>query len=209
MTSWPTRKLGEKLFSEDVVAYSLYKHYISENSKVFFKLAHNISIKDEREWSYWCAPEIDVIEVLENDTVIGYELKGVRKYKKTEENWPAFYDGIGQAIAYLDLPWVYDNKIKQRRFSGGAFDFVYLVYPRKQKEFPEYENRIFDLLPIGVLIALPSGEFFKAKEAPKNLLFDEQAKKHFLENLHTIEKHSTNSRIFRKIKGDGEEFFQK
>lgn len=208
MKAWSTKKLDTKLFSEDAVAYSLYKNYIVKDSETFFKLAHNISVKNDRGWDYWCAPEVDVIEARKDKAIVAYELKGVQKYKRSEENWPAFYDGIGQALAYLDLPWIYNNKTKGRKFRGGAFDFVYLVYPRKQKEFPDYESRILDVLPIGVFMALPNGEFFEAKEAPKNPLFDEQAKKHFLENLHTIEKHSVNSKIFRKIEGVGEEFFR-
>ena len=205
---YPTKKLGKKLFSEDVITYSLLKNYIPSDSKVFFKLAHNINVKAPRGWDYWCAPEVDVIEVRKDKTIIAYELKGVRRYKKTEENWPAFYDGIGQVVAYLNLPWIYENEAKRRRYNGGAFDFVYLVYPRKTAEFPEYEKEILSLLPIGVLIALPNGNFYEAKKAPQNPLLSQEAKKHFLENLHTIEKHSIGEKIFRKIEQVGKEYFE-
>lgn len=194
-TNWSTKKL----FTEDAVVYSLFKNYIPNDSEVFFKLTHNINIKTPRGWDYWCAPEVDVIEVKKDKTIVAYELKGVRKYKKTEENWPAFYDGIGQTVAYLNLPWIYEIENKKRRYDGGVFDFVYLVYPRKIAEFPEYEREILDLLPIGVLIALPDGKFYEAKTASSNPLLNQGAKEHFLANLQTIEKHSTNSRIFRKI----------
>jgi len=83
MKSWPTKKV---LFSEDAITYSLFKNYILKNSKVFFKFAHNINIKAPRGWDYRCSPEIDVIEVRGDGIVIAYELKGVRRYKETEEN---------------------------------------------------------------------------------------------------------------------------
>ncbi|TET07217.1 MAG: hypothetical protein E3J83_05270 [Candidatus Atribacteria bacterium] len=34
-----------KIFSEDVVSYALYKCYVSKDSRVFFKISHNIDIK--------------------------------------------------------------------------------------------------------------------------------------------------------------------
>ncbi|MCX6813508.1 MAG: hypothetical protein NTV77_03485 [Candidatus Azambacteria bacterium] len=204
INNWPTKKL----FSEDAITYSLYKNHISSDSEVFFKLAHNINVKAPRGWDYWCAPEVDVIEVKKDNTIIAYELKGVRRHKKTEENWPAFYDGIGQAVAYLNLLWIYESAAKKRRYTGGVFDFVYLVYPRDKAEFPEHEREVLDLLPIGILIALPDGKFFKAKEAPQNPLLNQGAKKHFLENVDTIEKHSVRGKIFRKVERAGKLFFE-
>jgi len=214
--TWPTKKLREKevIFSEDIITYALYKNYISKESKVFFKVFQNIDIKTGRDWNYWCAPEVDIIEVKKDGIINAYELKGVRKYKKTEETWPAFYDGVGQALAYLNLPYVSDSKAPEGsierfdKFKGGAFDFVYLVYPRdKIENFPEYEKRIFNLLPIGVIFAIPDGKFGVVKKASRNPLQNEEAKKHFLNNLDTLEKFSLNSRIFRKIKEKGERYF--
>ena len=205
--TYQTKKLGEKLFSEDVVTYSLFNNHIPNDSKVFFKFAHNINVKMPRGWNYWCAPEVDTIEVKKDKTIVAYELKGVRRYKQTEENWPAFYDGIGQAIAYLNLPWVYESEAKRKRYNGGAFDFVYLVYPRKSADFPDDEKEILNLLPIGVLIAMPDGKFYEAKMASKNPLLNLEAKQHFLENLQTIEKPSINGKNFRKIEQVGKEYF--
>ncbi|MDP2752781.1 MAG: hypothetical protein Q8P40_00065 [Nitrospirota bacterium] len=97
------QKLRKIIFSEDVLSYCLYKNCINNESRVFLKFLHNIDIKTKRIWSYWCAPEVDLIEVMKNNTITGYELKGARLRKGTED-FPAFYDGIGQAVAYLDLP---------------------------------------------------------------------------------------------------------
>src|SRR3990172_13232494 len=131
----------EILFNENVISYALYKNYFSIGSKIFFRVSHNIKIG--RNWNYWCAPEVDVIEVTKDNNVIAYELKGERKGRKKivkpkEEspNFPAFYDGIGQVLAYLNLPYVNetDPSPNLNKFNGGAFDFVYLVYAREQSE---------------------------------------------------------------------------
>ena len=203
------RKLGENIFNEDAVCYAFYKNYIAQDSEVFFKLLHNMSFKAPKGWDYWCAPEVDVIEVKKDKTIIAYELKGARKYKEnsTDKNWPGFYDGLGQALAYLDLPKIAENS--EFRSAGGAFDFVYLVHARPQAKFEEYEQKIFNLLPIGFIIALPDGKFVKVYEAKPNPLLGKGTKRHFLDNLHTLEKHSTNSKIFRKICQKGEDYFSK
>lgn len=205
--NWPVKKLGENFFSEDAVCYALYENYISADSKVFFKFAHNIAIKNNRGWDYRCGPEVDVIEIKKDQTIIAYELKGARKHKNGEVNWPGFYDGLGQAIAYLDLPKIWQNNKSQ--FKGGAFDFIYLVNARPQLEFQDYEKRIFNLLPIGFIIALPDGGFEKVKDASSNPLKDKGAREHLLGNLNTLGKYTTDGRIFRRIKEAGEKYFSK
>lgn len=207
--SYPTKKLEEtkKIFNEDAVSYALYKNYIAQDSGVFFKFLHNMSPQKPKGWDYWCAPEVDVIEIKEDTTIIGYELKGARKYKdgSTDQNWPGFYDGLGQALAYLDLPKIVENS--EFRSTGGAFDFVYLVHARPEAKFEEYEQKVFDLLPIGFIIALSDGTFVKVHEAKPNPLRDEETKRHFLSNMHTLEKHSIGSKVFRKINQKGEIYF--
>src|SRR3989344_7784220 len=208
MPSWPTKNLGKNIFNEDAVCYALYKSYIAQDSEVFFKFLHNISSKNPRGWDYWCAPEVDMIEVKKDKTIIAYELKGARKYKdnSADQNWPGFYDGLGQALAYLDLPKIWqDGKFKT---VGGVFDFVYLVHARPDEKFEEFDLKILNLTPIGFITALPDGKFVKVHKAKLNPLREEETKKHFLNNLHTLEKHSTNSKIFRKICQKGEVYFQ-
>lgn len=207
--TYPTKKLENKIFNEDAVCYAFYKNYITQDSEVFFKFFHNMAFKIPRGWDYWCAPEIDVIEVKKDKTIIAYELKGARKYKDNSEdkNWPGFYDGLGQAIAYLDLPKIAENS--KFRSTGGAFDLVYLVHARPTATFEEYERKIFNLLPIGFIIALPDGKFEKVHDAKENPLRDEETKRHFLNNLHTLDKHSIDSKIFRKINQRGEAYFQR
>lgn len=206
MNTWPTKKLGERIFNEDAVCYAFYKNYIAEDSKVFFKFLHNMSPKTPKGWDYWCAPEVDIIEVKNDKTIIAYELKGAQRHKGTEINWPGFYDGLGQALAYLDLPKIVENS--KFRSTGGAFDFVYLVHARPTATLEEYERKIFNLSPVGFIIVLPDGKVVKVHDAKPNPLRDEETKQHFLNNLYTLEKHSAKSKIFRKINEKGEEYFQ-
>lgn len=210
------------IFSEDVISYALYKNYISKESRVFFKVSNNMDIITGRKWNYFCAPDVDAIEVTKDNTLIAYELKGVRRGKKKKikfevrpPDFPAFYEGIGQALAYFNLPYV--NYVNDDpafnincvdKFKGGVFDFVYCVYARVNSEFPEHERRVFNLLPLGVILALPNGEFEKVKEASINPIQNKGAKEHFLANLNTLEKFSTNGKTFRTVKEKGERFFQ-
>jgi len=135
------------------------------------------------ELSYWCVPDLDVIEITKDNKIIAYEIKGVRK-RKNSPKWSSFYEGTGQTLAYLNLPYVTEKEPKTfDKFSGGAFDFVYLVLARDKIEFKEYEKRIFHLLPIGVIFAIPNGEFKIVKDAPQNPTQSKEAKRHFLNNL--------------------------
>ena len=92
--------MNQKIFNEDIIAYALWKFYIPQESKVFFKVFHNMSIKIGRNWNYWFAPEVDVIEITKNNEIIAYEIKGARKRKNNIE-LPSFYEGIGQSLACL------------------------------------------------------------------------------------------------------------
>jgi len=199
--------MNQKIFNEDIIAYALWKFYIPQESKVFFKVFHNMSIKRGRNWNYWFAPEVDVIEITKNNEIIAYEIKGARKRKNNIE-LPSFYEGIGQSLAYLNLPYMNEEQPKIfDKFSGGVFDFVYLVLARYKIEFKEYEKRIFNLLPIGLIFALPDGRFERVKDASRNPIQSKEAKRHFLNNLETLKKFSINSKIFRKIKERGQKLF--
>jgi hypothetical protein len=188
---------------EDTVAYLLYKNCLSSNSRVFFKLSHNLDVKTGRTWDYWTGADIDVIEISKDQTIIGYELKGYRKYKKNYEP-PGLFDGLNQALHYLALPSVMEKGSKKEKFSGGIFDFVYLVHARQTAECYDLEKRVLGVTPIGFIIATPDGSFHRIHEAKQNPIQSKEAKEHFLENLDTLEQFSTNRKIFQEIKRIGE-----
>lgn len=192
------------LCSEDAVSFAFAKAFGTQG-QLFFKFHHNLSLRYGRNWYYYCAPEVDVIEVRDDGRVIAYELKGARRHATGVADYPAIHDAIGQAIAYLDLPWIFESN--QRLFEGGAFDSVYVVCAREKPDVDEGEKRILSTVPIGAMLALPDGQFVTIKEAPPNPIQNTLAKKHFLENLDTLGKHTTNSRIFRRIATAGEAWF--
>ncbi|WP_424674006.1 hypothetical protein [Candidatus Binatus sp.] len=191
------------IFTENTLAYSLYKHCDAE-SRLFFKFHHNMGVRQDRTWYYYCAPDVDVIEVRIDGPLVAYELKGARRHQSGAD-YPAFYDAIGQAIAYLDLPGIFEND--QREFDGGAFDAVYAVCARETPRVYDSEVRILSTVPIGGMIALPDGQLFTVKEAPKNPIQNIRAKEHFLKNLDTLNKHTTQSRIFHAIEDAGNKWF--
>jgi hypothetical protein len=194
------------IYSEDAVAFALYKQCIARNSQVFFKFHHNLNLRIDREWYYYCSPEVDVIEVRNDGITVAYELKGSRKHKSGVPDFPDVFDAMGQALAYLDLPGVHE-KSGRSLFVGGTFDFVNVVCARQTPDFDEREIRAMSMVPIGAMLALPDGQFLTLKEAPPNPFLNLHAKEHFLQNLNTLEKHTIRSKIFRRIESAGERWF--
>ena len=195
----------ERLFSEDAVGYALYEQCVARGSKVFLKFGHNFQI--DRSWYYWCAPGIDVIEVRADGHLVGYELKGTTRHKSGQADFPSIYDGIGQAVAYLDLPRICEGD--RRLFEGGVFDEVYVVYARRTANLDEGENRTLGLVPIGGIFAIPDGSFEIVKEAPSNPIQCIAAKEHFLRNLDSLKRHDSSGRIFRSVKNQGDAYFNR
>lgn len=192
------------LMKEDAISYLLYKNYLIGDSKIFFKF--NTTKIVNKNWIYYCGTDIDVLEITKANVIIGYELKGYRKYKKRYEP-PSPFEGLSQTFQYLNLPYVMKNNRNAKSevlFDGGIFDFVYLVHAQANAEFPSNEKRIFGITPIGFIIVTPDGKFHKVQEAKNNPIQSKEAKEHFLKNLDSLEQFSVNSRIFRKIQRIGE-----
>ncbi len=144
------------IYSEDIVAFALYRQCIARDSQVFFKFHHNLSFRGDRQWYYYCSPEVDVIEARNDGITVGYELKGSRKHKSGALDFPDVFDAMGQAMAYLDLPGVHE-KSGRSLFVGGVFDFVNVVCARQTPDLDERETRGLSIVPIGAMLALPYG----------------------------------------------------
>ena len=108
------------ILSENITLYLLYRYLKPQGSEFFFKLKHNIST--ERKWFYYFSPDIDLMEVKRDNTVVAYEVKGQQKNRV----WPREYEGLDEAMAYLQLPLIMKNG--KRLYEGGAIDKVYLAH---------------------------------------------------------------------------------
>ncbi|RKX63071.1 MAG: hypothetical protein DRP41_06730 [Thermodesulfobacteriota bacterium] len=201
------RQFDKIPFNEKVIIYALYKKCVKRGSKVFVRFSHNLTVKQNRNWDYWTGTDIDLLEVTKERMIIGYEIKGMKKYKGKYEP-PGLYKGLGQAMEYFNLPFVISKEDSKPKFNGGAFDFVYLVHARNEIRFSEYEKRIFDLVPIGFIIGTPDGKFETVKNAFLNPIQSKEAKEHLLNNLDSLEKFSLESKIFKKIQEVGEKYFK-
>ena len=158
--------------------------FIPATSKVFRKFSHNLNL--DREWNYYTGTDMDVVEITEDNTIIGYELKGYRKLKGNPEP-PGLYEGLDQALNYLNLPYIF-NKSNKMLFDGGIPDYVYLVHARQNAEFQDYERRVFSVTPIGFIITTPDEKFHKVVDAKPNTTRNKEAKDHFLNNLSSLGK---------------------
>ncbi len=109
------------------------------------------------------SPDIDLMEVRPNGTVVGYELKGYRKAGRGMKP-PTFYEGLDQALAMLKNPV---NSPFSASFAGSVFDLVYLVHPEGSSI-----EQLADLLqmctPLGLIVVNHSGvqEVVKPKGNP-------------------------------------------
>src|SRR5260370_29948810 len=153
------------IFTEDAVAYSLFKHRLDSNSRLFFKFNHNMSIRRRRPWFYYCAPDVDVIEVTPDHTVIAYELKGSRMRRTVLVDFPAIHDPIGQAVAYLDLPRIYQGE--RRLFLGGGFDHVYAVCAKNPDAVDFGERKLYQFVSSRLQAPPPDGPFPSPQKNPE------------------------------------------
>lgn len=170
--------------TEEQLAKLFCEKFIIATSRCFRKFSHNLNL--DREWNYYTSTDIDVLEVTVDNKIIGYELKGFRKYKGNSEP-PGLYEGLDQALNYLNLPYVCDKNNKML-FDGGIFDYVYLAHARQNPEFQDYERRVFSVTPIGFIIATPDNKLHKVHEAEQNPIQSKKAKEHFLNNLDSLKK---------------------
>ena len=211
--------------TEDIVLYFLSQLAAQRRSRLFFKVTHNLS--EDRPWHFWCAPDLDLLEVLPDDTVIAYEVKGQRKRKQGLE-WPAVFEGLDQALAYLDLPLVTDDVRNVRMFDGGAVDFVYLVHASAGRDVLDVrKRRIIALTPIGFLAAFPDRgqgightSDMPGRAAPQherlveivvpkpNPLHDPGAEAFLLEHLSSLKAFGEKGRSYRlRVEKAGHAFF--
>ncbi|MFC1958870.1 hypothetical protein ACFLV6_03045 [Chloroflexota bacterium] len=88
--------------SEDAVFALLSYMLKRKNQSVILKCVKGSkSIGDYKYFTF--SPDIDLLEIRSDKTIIGYELKGVVK-SKGEHNPPMYYAGLDEALSYLINP---------------------------------------------------------------------------------------------------------
>jgi len=213
---------GRVPITEDAVLYLLSHLASTRGSKVFVKITNNFSL--DRDWHFWCAPDVDLLEVRPDDTVIAYEAKGQRRRRGDIEP-VGVLEGLGQALMYLDLPAINIGGV--RTFDGGAPDFVYLVHGSSSPELLDSrKKRVVDLTPVGFLAAFPSDEGANSQAPPAaspiapqhhclaeivppklNPLQDPRAKAFLLEHLSSLEMFGEKGHSYQRIKIAGRAIF--
>lgn len=170
--------------TEDAVFLAMY-HVLRRNngSRIFQKVRESRDVGGHRYFSF--SPDIDLLEVRQNETVVGYELKGYRKSGKTMKP-PSHYEGVDQALAILKNPV---RSPLSGSFAGSVFDFSYIVHP----DGSQVED-LADLLqlctPLGLIIVDHRGtrEVVKPKRNP---FVDQDMKSCFLSKLEALEAYTS------------------
>ena len=171
---------GEPL-TESVMQLLLYYDYLRKTGLRFFtRVSHNVG---KGNWFFWFAPDADVIEVWNAQTVFGYELKGMRKAPKGGYEVPSVYAGLDEALAYLVNPSLVEIQGSKPEFLGSIFDFVYLVHPT------HFDPRITDMVekctPIG-LATIDYNGFREVVQAKPNPFMNTKVKERFLSNVQVL-----------------------
>ena len=183
--------------TEDAVIYSLYREARERGSRTYFKIKHNYSAS--RNWYYVFGPDIDFLEIREDNSLIGSECKGQRRYKQ-EYSWPQPYSGLDEGLAYLTMPYLFENN--ELKFNGGALDQVYVFHAcPKPNEIREIYLRIVSLTPLGYGVVTPNGQITLLQNAKPNPLHNTEAKQHLLEHLESLKDFSEKGRTFRTMIG--------
>jgi len=167
--------------TEDAVFVLMYHILKRNNQGIILKCVKGS--KDVGGCRYFnFSPDIDLLEIRKDGTIVGYELKGYRKSKGGHVP-PLYYEGVDEALAYLVNP--VGTPMSYSTFAGSIFDHVYLVHPF-QETFHSGLESLTNLLhlctPIGLAVVDYSGvkELVKAKRNP---FVKEDIKQLFLRHL--------------------------
>jgi hypothetical protein len=141
--------------------------------------------KDGGDYRYFnFSPDIDLLEVRTDDSVVGYELKGIHKTKQGTKA-VTYYEGLDQALSYLVNP-IYSPMSDKLPSQASIFDFVYLVHPEQedtnQVERDAFVNIMHNFTPIG-LIYVSHNRWKEVLPPRPNPFLNPDLKNLFLQNL--------------------------
>ena len=165
--------------TEDAVFLAMH-HILKRNngSQIFQKVRASKDVGGYRYFSF--SPDIDLLEVRQNGTVVGYELKGYRKFGKTTKP-PSHYEGIDQAMAILKNPV---SSPLSDSFAGSVFDYSYIVHP-DGSQVDELADLLQLCTPLGLIVVDHNGtrEVVKPKRNP---FLDQDMRSYFVSRLDTL-----------------------
>ena len=169
--------------TEDAVFLAMH-HILRRNngSHIFQKVKASKDVGGYRYFSF--SPDIDLLEVRLNGTVVGYELKGYRKSGKTMKP-PSHYEGIDQALAILKNPV---SSPLSESFAGSVFDYSYLVHA-DGSQVDQLADLLWQCTPLGLIVVnhLGTREIVKPKPNP---FLDHDIKSYFVSKLDTLTAHT-------------------
>ncbi len=169
--------------TEDAVFLSMLNILWQQNSRVYQQVRSSSDVGGYRYFQF--SPDIDLLEVRRDGSVVAYELKGERRKGQNVEP-PPFYEGIDQGLADLVNPI---SSPLSREFAGSIFDHAYVVHPAGSQI-----GRLADLLerctPLGLIVVDRKGtkELVKPKPNPYLSL---DMKAYFLQHLDALETYTT------------------
>ena len=166
--------------SEDAV-FIILAQVLKKNQSIILKCVRGS--KDIGGYNYFnFSPDIDLLEIRKDRTIVGYELKGYTKSGR-EQSRPQYYDGIDEALAYLVNP--VNSPTSGSTFTGSIFDYVYLVHPfyeANNSRLESLKSLLNQCTPIG-LITVNYTEATEVVQPKKNPFVNEEVKRLFLSNL--------------------------
>ena len=169
--------------TEDAVFLFMFNVLRQKGSTIFQKVQVSKNTGGYSCFSF--SPDIDLLEVRTDRTVVAYELKGYQGKPRSAKP-PPFYDGIDQALAYLVNPV---SSPLSASFIGSVFDYVYVVHPQGSQI-----ERLRDLLerctPLGLVVVDRERTREVVKPKP-NPYLNSDLRDYFLKHLDAFEKYTT------------------
>lgn len=169
--------------TEDAVFLALFNVLRRKGSTIFQKVQVSKNTGGYRYFSF--SPDIDLLEVRIDGTVVAYELKGYQGKPRSAKP-PSFYDGIDQALAYLVNPII---SPLSESFIGSIFDHVYVVHP-VGSQIDRLKDLLERLTPLGLIVVdrERTNELVKPKPNP---YLNTELRDYFLRQLDAFNKYTT------------------
>lgn len=175
---------GQMTLTEDAVfVMTLFMLQQRGKTKHIFKAVRQSKDIGGQEY-FWFRPDVDLLEVRHDGTVVGYELKGIQKSKSTTRD-VTFYEGLDQALSLLVNP--VDSPLSDSvPPEASIFDHVYLVHPSDNPAGEVHSGafaRLVDSCTPAGLIYVGHNRWKEAVSPKPNPHVNQELKNLFLQNL--------------------------